>query len=52
LDETPQGLRDRLARLRRLADGVTDQQVKDAIAQMIEELELRLRRLENGDAGP
>jgi hypothetical protein len=49
MDETPQGLRARAARLRWLADGVTDQQVKDAIATMIAELEQRLRDLENGE---
>jgi hypothetical protein len=51
-DETPQGLRERIAHLRQLAGALTDQQMKDAIAEMLEELELRVRRLENGDAGP
>jgi polyhydroxyalkanoate synthesis regulator phasin len=47
MDETPQGLRDRIAHLRQLADSITDRQVIDAIAKMIEELEQRLRQLEN-----
>jgi hypothetical protein len=47
MDETPQVLRDRIAHLLRLADGVTDRQIKDAIAEMIAELEYRLRELES-----
>jgi hypothetical protein len=47
MDETPKGLRARIAHLQHLADGLTDRQVKDAIAKMIEELEQRLRQLEN-----
>ena len=47
MDETPQGLRDRIAHLHQLSEGVTDRQVKDAIAKMIVELEQRLRQLEN-----
>ena len=42
MDETSEGLRSEIAHLRRLAAGITDQQVKDAIAKMIEELERRL----------
>jgi hypothetical protein len=45
MDETSEGLRSEIAHLRRLAAGVTDQQVRDAIAKMIEELEQRLREL-------
>ena len=41
MDDTPKGLRARIAHLRQLADGVTDRQVKDAIAGMIGELERR-----------
>jgi hypothetical protein len=41
MDETSEGLRSEIAHLRRLAAGVTDQQVRDAIAKMIEELEQR-----------
>ena len=49
MDETPQGLRDRIAHLHQLYEGVTDRQVKDAIAKMIEELERRLQGLESRD---
>ena len=49
MDDTPKGLRARIAHLRQLADGVTDRQVKDAIAKMIEELERRLQEVENPD---
>jgi benzoyl-CoA reductase/2-hydroxyglutaryl-CoA dehydratase subunit BcrC/BadD/HgdB len=47
MDETPQGLRDRIAHLHQLVDALTDQRVKDAIEDMIEELEQRLREWEN-----
>ena len=47
MDETPQRLRDRIAHLHQLADALTDQRVKDAIEDMIEELEQRLREWEN-----
>ncbi len=46
MEETPHELRDRIAHLHRLAEGVTDRQVKDAIPTMIEELEQRLQELE------
>jgi hypothetical protein len=46
MDETPKELRARIAHLQQLADGVTDRQVKDAIAKMIGELEQRLQQLE------
>jgi hypothetical protein len=47
MDETPKELRARIAHLQQLADGVTDRQVKDAIEDMIAELEQRLRELES-----
>jgi hypothetical protein len=47
MDETPQGLRDRIDHLRQLADALTDQQAKEAIEDMIEELERRLRELDS-----
>ena len=46
MDETSEGLRSEIAHLRRLAAGVTDQRVKDAIEKMIEELERRLKDLD------
>jgi hypothetical protein len=49
MDETSEGLRSEIAHLRRLATGVTDQQVKDAIAEMIDELERRLAELHRRD---
>jgi hypothetical protein len=49
MDETSEGLRSEIAHLRRLAAGVTDQQVKDAIAKMIAELERRLQELDQQD---
>ena len=45
MDDTPEELRARIARLLRLAGGVTDRQVKDAIAKRIMDLEQRLPRL-------
>jgi hypothetical protein len=47
-DETPEELRARVTHLRQLADALTDQQTKEAIEDMIEELEQRLRELERG----
>jgi hypothetical protein len=52
MDETPLGLRAEIAHLQHLAEGVTDQQVKDGIAKMIEELEQRLRDLGENRAAP
>ena len=49
MDETPQGLRARVTHLRELAEALTDQQTKEAIEDMIEELEQRLRELEDRD---
>ena len=52
MDKTPRELRARITHLHQLADGVSDQQVKDAIAKMIDELEQRLHELENKPGSP
>jgi hypothetical protein len=49
--ETPAEVRAEIEHLRRLADSVTDHQVRDAIRKMIAELEQRLRDLEDRRPG-
>jgi polyhydroxyalkanoate synthesis regulator phasin len=48
-DETPETLRAQIDHQRRLAQLVTDAGVRAEIEKMIEELERRLRELENGE---
>jgi hypothetical protein len=46
-EETPETLRAEIEHLSRLAKGVTDEHVLNAIRQMVEDLERRARRLED-----
>jgi hypothetical protein len=49
MDETPQQVRDKIDHYRQLANALTDQRAKDAIEDMIAELDRRLQQLENDD---
>jgi chaperonin cofactor prefoldin len=50
MDETPQQVRDKIDHYRQLANALTDQRAKDAIEDMIAELDRRLQELENDDS--